>query len=719
MSLTLALNTAISGLSLAQQGLDNVSHNIANVNTEGFTRKIFEPESRVLNGFGAGSQLASISRRVDQNLLEDLRGELGGFGNLDSQNNFYARLQDVFGTPASNSSVSHFLNELNEEFETLATEPQNATTHVTAVSAGVRAADQIQRMSDTIQGLRLDADREMQRLANDASDQLRVIASLNEQISLGNNTTVGTTDLEDKRDVALNRLAEIIDIQYFARENNEVTIFTNDGTVLLDSNPVTISHAAVPQANATQTFAGGDFNGIFAGMRDITNTIQDGRLKGMVDLRDNILPDIQAQLDELSEQLMNQVNAIHNKGTAFPALQSTYTGTRTFIDGTETVDFTGGDVALVLYDSTGNEVESAKLLNDIGFTSPGTVNQLATDIQTYLTGLGGLTAGATVALNADNQLEIDLGTTNLGLAFRDETGAAKGSDQDNITVDIDYNSDGTDDAQFTGFANFFGLNDFFVTNPPLNQWQTEVKATNFTTVNTGAVTLEFSDETNGFTYDTITVPAQSSLSEIADLINNDAGLSATIEAEVIPEGSGERLRLKHILGEQIYVTQAGGTSVIDDLGIRQSEATFSNALDVRADLKLSPNLVSRGQAQFNNDTGLYFLSAGDNEVALELASVMTSAVSFDDAGGLTGVFQTFSEFGSSILSNSSSLAAAVETDFTLQQDLKEALEVKAGEISGVNLDEELSQLLVFEQSYAAAARVISTTQQLFDILNNL
>ena len=40
-------------------------------------------------------------------------------------------------------------------------------------------------------------------------------------------------------------------------------------------------------------------------------------------------------------------------------------------------------------------------------------------------------------------------------------------------------------------------------------------------------------------------------------------------------------------------------------------------------------------------------------------------------------------------------------------------------ISGVNLDEELSQLLVYEQTYAASAKIISTTQQLFDILNNL
>ena len=45
MSLTLALSSAISGLSTAQAGLDVISNNIANVNTEGYTRKVFVPES--------------------------------------------------------------------------------------------------------------------------------------------------------------------------------------------------------------------------------------------------------------------------------------------------------------------------------------------------------------------------------------------------------------------------------------------------------------------------------------------------------------------------------------------------------------------------------------------------------------------------------------------------------------------------------------------------
>ncbi len=47
------------------------------------------------------------------------------------------------------------------------------------------------------------------------------------------------------------------------------------------------------------------------------------------------------------------------------------------------------------------------------------------------------------------------------------------------------------------------------------------------------------------------------------------------------------------------------------------------------------------------------------------------------------------------------------------------MNLKQGEVSGVNLDEELTQLIIFQQAYTAAARVITTTQTLFDILNNI
>src|ERR1700741_2292156 len=103
MSLNLALTSAISGLSTAQAGLDVISNNIANVNTEGYTRKVFQPESIVLAGYGAGVQLGEIINNVDQNLLKDMRQQHSAVGLLQTSNSYFQRIQDTFGTTAGNS----------------------------------------------------------------------------------------------------------------------------------------------------------------------------------------------------------------------------------------------------------------------------------------------------------------------------------------------------------------------------------------------------------------------------------------------------------------------------------------------------------------------------------------------------------------------------------------------------------------------------------------
>ncbi|MDX2145631.1 MAG: flagellar hook-associated protein FlgK [Rhodospirillaceae bacterium] len=726
MSLTLALNSAVSGLSTAQAGLDVISHNIANVNTIGFTRKVFEPESRVLAGSGVGVQLGDIRNRVDQNLLRDVRQERSTFGQLDVKNAYFKRVQDLFGTTTSNSTISHRVNELQREFETLATEPEKSTTHLGAVQAGVTVADQLSRMSKTIQGLRLDADREIERGIQEMRNILNSISNLNDQISLNSATSRQTEDLEDKRDVALDKLSELIDIQYFFNSNGSVSVFTTDGTTLVDNSAVAVSHVALSLVNAEHTYAGGDFNGIFAGMRDITTTIRSGKLASLIELRDKVLPDSQAQLDELGRNLMEEINQVHNRGTAYPQIVSAVTGTRTFLSSAnQTVSFSGAETRVVIYDTNGAERFSSRVLDPAGinFTNGGTIDALATSVQTWLQGLDPQLANASVAINSSGKLEIRLGTNGLGIAFRDEETAIKGSSPKDVTVSVDLDGDGSVDQTHAGFSNFFGLNDYFTTDQKLSQWDSDFKPANFTLGIAAAQTLQFSDTSNptGIAGGSITVNPNDTLKDIADRINQTAALQGRIRADVVPEGSGFKLRIQHEQGEHLVITQAAGgnNDAINSLGLDFSEAGFATKLRVNQTLIENPSLISRGRVQFDNITGRYALSTGDNQIALDIANMLSSQVSFKQAGSLSSSNVTFAEYSASIVSFSSTIASATATDLSFQQDLKTALELKHSELSGVNLDEEMSNLLVFQQTYAASARVISTTQQLFDILNEL
>ena len=89
---------------------------------------------------------------------------------------------------------------------------------------------------------------------------------------------------------------------------------------------------------------------------------------------------------------------------------------------------------------------------------------------------------------------------------------------------------------------------------------------------------------------------------------------------------------------------------------------------------------------------------------------------FGKAGGLATLNVTFAQYATSILSNNSSLADANARNAERQTLLTESLQFKSDALRGVNLDEEMADLIVFEQAFAASARVISVVQQLIEDL---
>ena len=111
-------------------------------------------------------------------------------------------------------------------------------------------------------------------------------------------------------------------------------VFTSGGRTLVDNVPATLTHAGASTVSATTTHAEGDFAGLYIGTaipgNDITTEIRSGRLKGLIDLRDDVLANLQSEIDEMAAELRDVFNQIHNRGVSFPGMQS-MTGTRIFV----------------------------------------------------------------------------------------------------------------------------------------------------------------------------------------------------------------------------------------------------------------------------------------------------------------------------------------------------------------------------------------------------
>lgn len=822
-NITLALHTAQSGLLVNQQALDVIANNIANVNTANYSRKVVNLEQRVVNGTPAGVQIAEITRKTDEGLMESLRRETGLLNAVDSQEDYFERLQELFGAPADNTSLSHLIGNFTTAMEALAATPGNVLEQSDVVRQANDVALSMQKISTTIQDLRAQADDEIADAASEINTLIGRIVTLNDEIVRNAAVSHDVSDLQDKLDESLDGLSELLDISYFYRNTGDVAVFTSSGRALVDNLSVSVTHTPAGTVSATTTHAEDEIGGIFVGPKvafnDITNDIASGSLKGLIDLRDQVLPGLQSQIDELAATLRDQVNLIHNRGMAFPGAQ-TLTGTRKLLNSSaSTIGYTGNaDTRVVLFDSDGNQVASTTIRTIVGGATT-TVDNVAQRLENWLQANGA--SGASVDTST-GVLTIGLNTSSLNVAFRDETSSTAGSTHQDASIQYDINGDTIIDTTVSGFSNFFGLNDFFTDGLTDNIWETDILPSSYTF--TGTAEYEFRQDVqvdtvtftgtveagdvytvklNGttFTYtttgaeadmddvrddfisqinahstlgDKLTATAGTGLGEliitsdiggtpftnivgatngggtvdnavsrstesealtrklgvtggdspedVVDAINNDPVLGVAFQAALIPDGSGHRIRISHNDGLAFTVYKTGGNgNPLTGANLHVSNARTSTVLAIRSDIVSTPSRISRGSAQWDADRGTageYVAGNGDNSIAEAMSEMLTSNVSFTDAGGIGAVSMTIEQYAAAIISKNSTDAATNQSTADYRGRLVESLEFKSDAFRGVNLDEEMAQLILFEQAFGACARVITTIKSMFEALDS-
>ena len=593
MSLSFALSNALSGLQANQAALSVISSNVSNANTEGYTRKIIQQTSIVLNGQGAGVNIDSVVRRVDDRLQLELRDTISSQRQLAVLERFYASAQSLFGSLADNSALSANVDVLGGAIANLSASPESNSLRGVVLDDANALVREVSSLAMDVQELRLDADREITRIVGLINSQLDNIVELNEKIAQNVASNEPTAEFEDKRDVAINEIAQYLDINYFTRETGEVVVYLDSGLPIVDSAPRYLSHSSVSAMGPTVTHALGSIDGIDSGGVDITNQIQKGELAALIEMRDVTLPRMQESLDRFAERLRDEVNLAHNQGSGLPPA-NTLTGSRSFAaPATDNVTLTSA-VRIAVTDADGTVVDFFDLAAGT-YTIDDIRDQINANIGANATAT--TAAGGPLAISAANGIAIvDLGAQTV---------------TDNGTAET-----------YGGFSYFFGLNDFFVTP--------------------GAVTN-----------DAITGIAQ-------------------------------------------------GLAVRDDI----NQVTGH----------LSRGALSTDPALAVGDLGI---AQGDNSIADAMAAVFGQNFTFAAAGDVPQITSTLSGYAAEILGVNAIQAARNTETLAFETSLEEQLSLRFQAQVGVNVDEEMANLILYQNAYAASARVITTTQEMFDDLQRI
>lgn len=355
-----ALTNALSGLKTSQRALGVISDNIANANTEGYVRKVVDQSSVVLDGRGAGVEIGRISRVVDEYLMRERRENIGELRAVEQLETYFNEIQDLFGQPADNNSIASLTERLQTALSNYEINPEDAFRAQQVVDAAENLAARMNDMHYTLQDLRARADIEIGDDVTEINLLLQQIDDFNVDIIRTDAKGQDASGMRDKRDVALNKLAELVDITYWENSDGAVSITTSGGKTLLDVDPLTVFHDVPNGLRADIAFDPdrvvadpdlGTIRGILVGgldeQNDITSELRRGSIKGLVDLRDEILPSLVSELDELTRELRDGINAMHNLGAAFPP-PNALNGQREFLDFSTSVTgapLTGDEVA--------------------------------------------------------------------------------------------------------------------------------------------------------------------------------------------------------------------------------------------------------------------------------------------------------------------------------------------------------------------------------------
>jgi len=326
MNLSQALATAVAGLRVTQSGLSVVAANVANAETPGYVKKTSVSVQISAGQAGTSVAVGEIQRQLDQYVQRQMRTEASGAAYASLRADFLQHLQTVYGSPGSSAAIESVFNDFTTALQALSTSPDDPAARNAVLAQAQVLTQQLNSMTSQIQGMRADAELGLADAVAKANNAMEQIAEINRQLSNYNKADTTTAALLDQRDAYIDQLSQLMDITVVHGDQNQVKVFTSSGIQLVGSTSAKLNFD--PQGTMTAnnqwdadpskrsvgtltlvTESGGSVDLI------ANNAIRSGEMAAYLQLRDQDLPQAQAQLDQIAAALARALSDVTVPGT--------------------------------------------------------------------------------------------------------------------------------------------------------------------------------------------------------------------------------------------------------------------------------------------------------------------------------------------------------------------------------------------------------------------
>lgn len=649
--------------------LSTTSNNIANVNTQGYSRQRTEFEPQVL-GLGVGK--GTTERLVSEFTSAQLRRDTSKLAFANQYTAEANRIDGLFSNPAN--SISTAMNDLFQKLQTANNDPSAIATRQLIVSSSESLIDRFSTLSNLVLDQAGYVNQQLDLDLTQTNALIKNVSELNRSIlayGKGDNNQP-PLNLLDRRDEALRQLSEKLDIKVLDSADGEKLVFMATGQSLVVENGEfsILSLNGNPDPNVRNVQL--SLNSKPSVIRNLGIEELGGQLGGLLKFRDDLLIPTQMQLGQLALAMSDALNSQNKLGMN---ANGELGGDLFVLPQTSGLAFTGntgtGTVLVDVDPGKASQIPPNDFL--LTFTAPSTLTLEATD-----------TTGKVIAGSA---------ITVPGVVFP-----------------------ATLDADTLGIADFYGLS--LTVNGPMNNGDRfALKPLSSAARNIGLATNRPEDIALASPVRSLVTQDNLGNAQVDKLkvTNTDPASSAFVAPSSI---NGAPFTVVHIGGNQFEVRDNTNTLLGTTPALPNGQ--FNNIMAQAGLGNYGFDFNITGIPQTGDSFTVEYNTGGfnDNRNGLEMAKLQTAetmrryavatpnadnSVSFNEAYG------TMVSFVGDKTAQARNSQAAAEALYSQTLQLKESL-------SGVSLDEEAANLVRFQQSYAAASKIISTSQTIFDTL---
>ncbi len=704
VSLNGILSTALSALQTNTTALGVVSQNISNLNTTGYADRTVNEQTQVLGGNISGVDIADIERVTNQFLTQETLNANASSQQYSTEAGIFSQLNGLLGQPGASTSLTSQLDAVSTALNSASLSPNSATSQQAVLSAFQNLASTVSGLSSSISGLQSQVDQQVTSTVGSVNTLLQQIYSLNQQIQTAQAQGNDSSGLLDQRDQAVQNLSQYIGVQTTTQADGQMLVSTSDGVSLVGGSTYgQLSYSGGSNGSyppiALQTIDPATGQNV-GPTQALDPHLGSGQLEGLVSMRDGALANFQQELGNFAQQTALAFNAQSNANSAYPP-PTALTGTDTGLLSSDGLNFTG-QTTIAVADQSGNLVSQINVDFDTGTLSVdgGPSVSIGSTVGSFTAALNSALGSNGTASFSNGALSISANGTN-GVVVQDDAS--------------DPSSRGG-----TGFSQFFGLNNIFQSSAP------SVAATGLSAGDAGGFAdggaMQFVLKgPNGQIgkQASVTVTAGMTIGDIVGALNTAFGgaasfsLSSTGALTMTPSAANSGYQLNVVSDS----TERGSTGMsftqLFGLGTQQLTAQ-AQGFTVNSALTANPSSLPLGQPSITSSTAIGdpIVASGDSSGLDALDNVSNAQQTFQAAGTLSAQSTSLTNYVGAFYQDIATQTQTATTNSTTEGDRLTEAQSLQSQTSGVNLDDELSKMVVYQQAYSAGARLLQVAQTL-------